>query len=145
MADKSTRFFRDEAAIVAAIHDAELQTSGEIRVHLEDHCAFDVIGRAEEIFFELGMHKTQLSNGVLIYIAVADHKMAIIGDKGMDAVVGVGFWEQEIATLQRHFSQGKTDEGIIAVIHDIGQKLKTHFPSNPHHNDNELTNEISFG
>jgi uncharacterized membrane protein len=145
MADKSKSFFRDEAAIIAAIHDAEQQTSGEIRVHLEDHCAFDVIGRAEEIFFELGMHDTQLSNGVLIYIAVADHKMAIIGDKGMDAVVGKGFWEQEIATMKQHFSQGKHDEGIIAVIHDIGQKLKAHFPANPNHNDNELTNEISFG
>lgn len=145
MADKSARFFRDEAAIVAAIHKAELQTSGEIRVHLEDYCAFDVIGRAEEIFFELGMHKTQLSNGVLIYIAVSDHKMAIIGDKGMDAVVGKGFWEQEIATLRQHFSQEQHDEGVIAVIHDIGQKLKTYFPADTHNNDNELANEISFG
>jgi uncharacterized membrane protein len=140
----SRNFFNNEVAIVEAIREAEASTSGEIRVHLEDHCAFDVIGRAEEVFYELGMQHTQLSNAVLIYLAVKDHQMAIIGDKGMDAVVGNGFWEQEIKTLQTFFAAQQFDEGMISVIKDIGSKLKIYFPAH-RHNNNELTNEISFG
>lgn len=138
-------FFNTPEEIVLAIRHAEEQTSGEIRVHIENHCTWDALDRAKEVFEELKMHNTRLRNGVLIYIATKDHKMAILGDEAMDKLVGDNFWNEEIHQLRSFFSQRKFDEGVIKTIEDIGTKLKRFFPADADFTDNELTNEISIG
>ena len=60
----------EEQEIVDAIHVAEKNTSGEIRVHIEKTTSLDAYDRAMEVFHELKMDETELKNGVLIYIAV---------------------------------------------------------------------------
>ena len=70
-----------------AIIEAENHTSGEIRVHLERGLDKDPIRRAEEVFYYLGMDGTRNQNGILFYVAVDDHRFAVIGDKGIDQVV----------------------------------------------------------
>ena len=82
----SKKLFTEEEskAIVSAIAEAEDKTSGEIRLHVEPNCKGEVLDRAAEVFFKLGMDKTKDSNGVLIYVAHEDHKFAIIGDKGIN-------------------------------------------------------------
>ena len=82
-----------EAEIIQAIQKAEKKTSGEIRVHVESHCEGHPIERSKVLFFQLGMQKTDLQNGVLVYLAVKDRKFSIIGDKGIDANVPIEFWE----------------------------------------------------
>ena len=53
-----------EAALVAAIQQAEVRTSGEIRVHLEDTCPTpEPLDRAAQVFAELNMHRTTQRNG----------------------------------------------------------------------------------
>ena len=66
-----------------AIAQAELTTSAELRVHLEDNCKEDPLDRAAYLFEKLEMHKTALRNGVLIYVAFQDRKLAILGDAGI--------------------------------------------------------------
>ena len=92
----SRNFFTSEQkmAITDAIKQAELNTSGEIRVHIEDKCKGDVLDRASFIFEKLKMHKTQLRNGVLFYLAVKNKKFAILGDAGINAVVPDDFWNE---------------------------------------------------
>ena len=83
----SKDFFTTEQKqqIVDAIGEAELNTSGEIRVHIDTKCKTkNPIDRAVQIFNKLEMHKTDLQNGVLIYLSVLDRKFAIIGDEGID-------------------------------------------------------------
>ena len=71
--------------VVAAIRSAELVTSGEVRVHIETNCLeSDVIERAKQVFADLGMHRTDLKNGVLFYLATDDRKFAVLGDKGIN-------------------------------------------------------------
>src|SRR5688572_4251217 len=114
----------DESLIQRAITDAEKQTSGEIKVHIEGVCDIDVLDRAAQVFAELGIHKTVQRNGVLIYIAIKSHKVAIIGDKGINAVVPANFWEDELQMIIDSFSHKQYTSGLIKVITQIGNELK---------------------
>ncbi len=134
----------EEEAITTAIETAEKGTSGEIRVHLEPRCRELALDRASEVFAELHMHKTRLRNGVLIYVAYEDHKFAIIGDGGINAVVEDDFWSKEKEILFTHFKDGKYTTGICEAINGIGAILHKHFPFRDDLSG-ELPNEISFG
>ena len=134
-----------KAEIVAAIKSAETQTSGEIQVHIESRCKGDVLDRAAEVFKLLKMYQTKDRNGVLVYLAVEDHKFAILGDAGINSVVPGDFWESTKDLMLSHFRQGKFTEGLIEGIHHAGDQLKTHFPYDHQDDQNELSNEVSFG
>lgn len=139
-------FFTQEQkeAIVKAIKEAEQNTSGEIQVHIESHCKKAVMDRAAEVFATLHMHHTKLRNGVLFYLAVEDHKFAILGDAGINAVVPPNFWEHIKEGMQEEFKQGKFTEGLCHGIEKAGKHLKSHFPFKKG-DINELSDEISFG
>jgi uncharacterized membrane protein len=132
-----------QKAIVDAIKAAELNTSGEVQVHIENTCKQDVMNRATEVFKLLKMHRTKLRNGVLFYLAVQDKKFAILGDAGINAVVPPDFWESIKAYLQAEFRQGHYTEGLCEGIKRAGEQLKSHFP---YQSDdvNELPDDISF-
>jgi uncharacterized membrane protein len=133
----------DQKAIVSAIEDAEMASSGEVRVHIEVYCKADPLDRAAYIFAKLKMHQTQLRNGVLFYIAYKDRKLAILGDAGINAVVPSNFWDETKDHMISRFSKGEFTEGICDGVRLAGQKLKEFFPFQK--NDvNELPNEISF-
>ncbi|AHW59254.1 TLP18.3, Psb32 and MOLO-1 founding protein of phosphatase [Draconibacterium orientale] len=130
--------------ITNAIRVAETNTSGEIRVHIEKHCAGDVLDRAAYIFEKLEMHKTELRNGVLFYLAVEDKRFAILGDGGINQKVPDDFWESTKEVVIAKLKEGKYAEALADGIVMAGEQLKTHFP---YQDDdvNELSDEISFG
>lgn len=139
--DKLTE--EEKESIVSAIREAELNTSGEIRVHLENHCREEVLDRAAEIFATLNMHKTRLRNGVLFYLAMKDHQFAILGDMGINRKVPDHFWEDIRDFMVAKFKEGKYAEGLSEGIKMAGRELKEHFPYQS--NDrNELSDDISF-
>lgn len=130
--------------IVAAIKQAEYNTSGEIRVHIEKRCKIDVLDRAANVFAMLKMHKTELRNGVLFYLSLEDHKFAILGDAGINTKVPENFWESVKETVLEQFKAGNQTEGLVKGILMAGEKLKAHFPYQKD-DVNELSDEISFG
>jgi uncharacterized membrane protein len=141
-------FFSDEekSRIVAAIQQAEQQTSGEIRVYVESHCRFvDPVDRAAEVFSLLKMGKTEAHNAVLIYMAVKDRQVAVFGDHGIHEKVGDLFWKEEINTILSHFRQENYAEAIARVVLDVGNALKQHFPYDRQTDINELPDDIVFG
>jgi uncharacterized membrane protein len=127
-----------------AILNAELDTSGEIRVHIETTCPGDVMDRAALIFDRMGMHKTEKRNGVLFYLAVKNRRFAVIGDKAINAVVPETFWDDLKNLLLNHFREEKFTDGLIEGISLVGTKLKAHFPYQTG-DINELSDDISFG
>lgn len=139
------QLFKDKDRIVKAIEAAEKQTSGEIRVHVEDHAGEDVMEHAQKLFLSMGMHETAASNGVLIYIASKDRKLAIIGDKELDKVVERDFWNQLTLQMSIRFKEAHYDEGVCEAIEIIGRQLKKYFPYHADTDSNELSDEISFG
>ncbi|SDK74911.1 TLP18.3, Psb32 and MOLO-1 founding protein of phosphatase [Catalinimonas alkaloidigena] len=130
--------------IIAAIKDAELNTSGEIQVHIERTCKGEVLDRAADLFATLKMHKTALRNGVLFYLAFESHQFAILGDKGINQKVPPGFWDDIKEHMAVLFRQGKFTEGLEEGIRMAGQELKVHFPRQKD-DINELPDDISFG
>lgn len=130
--------------IVDAIKSAELNTSGEIRVHIESKCEADVLGRAVYIFNYLKMYKTEQRNAVLIYVAVESKKFAIIGDAGINQAVPDNFWNSIKEQMGADFAAGRYVEGLCTAIKDAGDSLKKYFPYSSD-DINEQSDEISFG
>jgi uncharacterized membrane protein len=125
-----------------AIASAEKNTSGEIRVHIEERCGGDLFDRAAFVFAELDMHRTKERNGVLIYLAIIDRKVAILGDAGIHQKVPSGFWDDCYSKLKVRFSQGAYTQGVCEIIAEVGDKLSAFFPWQ-RGDVNELPNTIS--
>ena len=140
------KFFNEEEKnkILQAIKDAEDNTSGEIRLHLDSKCKGDALAQGIKIFQRLKMHKTALRNGTLIFLAVDDKKFAIVGDEGINKIVDENFWDDVRDIMQAAFKKNEFVPGIVSAILRIGEKLKEFFP---HQEDdvNELPDEISMG
>lgn len=132
-----------EQHIIEAIAEAEQQTSGEIRVHIEATCNRDPLERAARIFHELGMDQTELQNGVLIYIASEDHKVAVYAGKGIHKQVEDGFWNGVLNLLIDHFRKDNFEEGIARAVEKVGVKLREFYPYQKG-DINELTDDISY-
>lgn len=142
----AAHFFSKEEKekIKEAVISAETNTSGEIRVHIDNHCKEDVMDRAAWWFAKLEMQKTEQRNGVLFYLAVKDKKFAILGDAGINSVTPDDFWDKIKEEMLELFKQGKFSDGLSKGILLAGEALRSNFP---YQDDdvNELSDEISFG
>ncbi|MDO6429663.1 TPM domain-containing protein [Flavitalea sp. BT771] len=141
-------FFSDaeKRQIVTAIAEAEKCTSGEIRVYVESRCRYvDPLDRAAEIFTGLKMEETAARNAVLLYVALKDRQLAILGDKGIHEKVGSAFWNKEVQLILSQFNKSNYAEGIARVVGEVGEALRTHFPYDKDTDTNELPDDIVFG
>ncbi|MEA2465590.1 MAG: hypothetical protein QOJ98_3337 [Acidobacteriota bacterium] len=133
----------DQERIVAAIVSAEGMTSGEIRVHIQPKAHGDIRTVAERTFERLGMTKTGLRNGVMLFIACEEQSFTILGDRGIDEKVPAGFWDEIAAKLTIRFKAGELTDGIVDAIHSAGEQLRQYFPRSEA-DVNELTNDINI-
>lgn len=133
---------QEEEQVIAAIKEAELETSGEIRVHLESRCWGNPLKKGLKTFRKLSMDKTAAKNGVLFFVAVKNHKIAIVADKGINDVVPENFWDDVYEEIKGNFRSQAYSKGLVDAILKTGVKLKEHFP---YQSDdvNELPDEIS--
>jgi len=130
--------------IEEAILEAELNTSGEIRIHVENSFTGELLDRAATVFARLGMHKTEQRNGVLFYLSIRKKQFAVIGDAGINRLVPANFWDEIKSILENHFKSGEYAQGLSKGIILAGSQLKKHFP-HQQSDANELSNDISFG
>ncbi|MFP9115789.1 TPM domain-containing protein [Flavobacterium sp. RHBU_3] len=141
----SSEFFlsaEDEKAVVEAIQQAESNTSGEIRVHIENTSEKPPLERAQEVFQFLNMHETAARNGVLFYVGVKDRSFAIVGDEGIDKVVEPDFWNATKELIISHFKQQRFKQGLVEGVLLAGERLKSYFPYSGD-DKNELPDSIS--
>lgn len=133
--------------IATAISNAEKNTTGEIRIRIDKKCTeANAIDAAITIFYQLNMNNTQHQNGVLIYIAVEDKSYCIIGDKAIDHIVHKKFWDKIATEMHDFFVRQQFEDGIVHAINKVGEVLHQHFPiKDSSTNENELTDDISFG
>jgi uncharacterized membrane protein len=128
--------------IVAAIRAAEAKTSGEIRVLITRRKPEDPVAAAQKQFERLGMTRTAEKNGVLIFVAPAAHKFAVIGDSGVHAQCGDIFWREVAAEMSGRFKKGEFTSGILHAIEKAGELLAQHFPCKPD-DKNELPDDVA--
>jgi uncharacterized membrane protein len=141
--------FRSEDldAIAAAVRRAEMLTTAEVRVHMERGvpAGRETLGRAQEVFRRLRMHRTRQRNGVLVYLALEDRKLAIVGDAGIHAQVGAAYWEGVRDLMVGHLRAAAPREAVVRAVEELGRALGQHFPRGPGHDPDELANEVSTG
>lgn len=132
----------DQNRVVEAIRNAENETSGEIRVHVQPRAAGGELRTvAERTFERLGMTKTAERNGVLLFIASEERRFVILGDQGIDDKVPAGFWDEIAAKLTIRFQNGEFTDGIVEAIAAAGDHLKEYFPR-AEGDVNELSDDI---
>lgn len=145
---KQQHFFApdEQEAIVKAVGEAEKRTSGEIRVYVESRCRFvSALDRAAEVFHTLKMEATQNRNAVLLYVAMKDKQLAVFADEGIYQKEGKAFWFDAVKNILGHFNKQNYAEGIVGVVHEIGESLANHFPYDAATDRNELPDDIVFG
>ena len=131
----------DRKLIEAAIREAELKTSGEIRVMVHHKPVEDVVAFAEQEFIRLGMQKTRKRNAVLIVVTPVSQKFAVIGDERIYEKCGDAFWQELTAAMSGHFKQGNFTAGLLHGIEHAGALLARHFPRQPD-DQNELPDQV---
>ena len=133
-----------EYDLIKVIREAEKNTSGELRIHIENNTEKPTLERAKEVFLYLKMNETKERNGILIYLGIGSKQVAIVGDVGIDALVSDNFWEDEIQLMKKLFVQNDFETGLSETITRIGEKLKLFFPYKED-DTNELSDSISKG
>lgn len=132
----------DDTKIVAEISRAESRTSGEIRVFVSRHAVGDPVTQAQRRFERLGMTRTALRNGVLLYFAPQARKFAVVGDLAIHEKCGSAFWEEVSTEVRERLRTEQFTEAVIHGVRKVGEVLARHFP--PQGGDrNELPNEIA--
>lgn len=79
-------------------------------------------------FMALGLTDTKDRTGVLIYLSELEHRVEILADKAIHAIVGGGYWNEQITQIVRGIHDEKATEAICGAIQTIGNKLQTYFP-----------------
>jgi uncharacterized membrane protein len=130
--------------IVAAIHEAEEKSPGEIKVYFERHCKIDVLDRAVQVFAKLKLNETKLQTGILIYVAYADKMFAILGDKGINEVVPANFWDETKTIMENDFKEGRFGDGLVKGIKLSGEALRKYYKPMDE-NKNEISDDIVIG
>lgn len=133
-----------EKKVIAAIAEAENNTSAEIRVHIEERCKKDPLEQAAKVFHKLGMSQTELKNGVVIYVATEDKKAAVFGGKGINEHVDDNYWNDVLNIIISHFKEANFAEGLAKAVETVGKKLTEFFPVQAG-DVNELSDDISYG
>lgn len=149
---RTRRRFSDEvdAAIEQAIRAAEARTSGEIRFVIETALEpaaalrdYQPRERAHEVFAQFRVWDTELRNGVLIYVLVADRDVEIVADRGAAAAIPSAGWDSATKAMEEHFRAGRFREGAIAGVDAVANLLAKPFPARAGNRD-ELPNQPSL-
>jgi uncharacterized membrane protein len=135
----------DHERIVDAIRAAEARSRGEVRVHVARGAVEDAQAAGAAQFEALGMARTAERNGVLVFVAPASQRFAVIGDAGIHDRCGPAFWAEVGAAMEAAFREGRFTEGIVAAVGTVGEALARHFPPTGAADANELPDDVSEG
>ena len=133
------------ATIERAVAGQEKRHRGELRVAIEGGMPLSALlagrsarERALEHFTRLRVWDTEDNAGVLIYLLLADRRVEIVADRGIDVRVGDTAWETICGAMQREFAAGRFEAGVLTGLASVSDLLQKHFPASPGGNPNEL-------
>ena len=140
------------ARIEARVAASEQRHGGEIRVCIEAGLPLSYLWRdatarerAIAMFGKLRVWDTEDNNGVLIYLLLAEHRIEIVADRGIDRHVSPQQWQGVLNEMAAAFKAGRFEEGLNAAIDAVDAQLALHFPlAAGQHNVNELPDAPSL-
>ena len=120
----------------AAITEGELHHRGEVRLIVEKALPFDAAWdgianrqRALALFADYGVWDTEDNCGVLIYVNLAEHKIDIVADRGIDRKIDAATWQAVCRTMTEGFKEGRFHDATLAAIGQVNELLRQHFPA----------------
>ncbi|MEZ0214008.1 MAG: TPM domain-containing protein [Xanthobacteraceae bacterium] len=93
-------------------------------------------------FLAHGMHQTRARTGVLIYVAVAERRVEVIADEGIDALVAPGAWQEVCDAVLKQAAEGRLADGLAEGVARAGRLLAAHVPPRPIDDVNELPDRV---
>jgi uncharacterized membrane protein YgcG len=137
-------------AIEQAITETEKSHRGELRFAVEaDLGIWSLLGgetaeeRSLDMFANLGVWDTEDNSGILIYVLLADHHVAIVADRGYRDHVTHEQWRGICARMEAAFRGGDFRRGAIEGVLGAARYAAEFFPLDGE-NPNELPNEMVF-
>ena len=119
----------DRNTILSAIATAEKRTTGEIFVFVSHKNVPDALTEATRCFKKFKMDRTALRNDVLIFVAPRSHSFAVVGDIGVHAKCGDGFWNEVVEAMRPRLRHGDFTDALVHGIERVGSLLADHFPA----------------
>ncbi len=120
--------------IEARVAHSERGHSGEIRVCIEAGLPLSYLwkrlsarDRAVTLFGKLRVWDTEANNGVLIYLLLAEHRIEIIADRGLNQHVAASQWAQIIEGMRPAFRAGQFEQGLAQAVDAVDALLQHHF------------------
>ncbi len=124
--------------IESAIQASEHKHSGEIRFAVESALDLRALLRNEpareraiEAFSELRIWDTEQNNGVLIYLLLADRRVEIVADRGLNPHVDEPQWREICKAMEEKFARGAFEQGVLLGIAEIEKRMIPLFPPRP--------------
>jgi len=136
-ARSSRRLFPEDSLrrITEAIAAGERLHRGEVMFAVESNLPPGAVlaglaprERAEEVFVRLRTWDTEANNGVLVYLLLADHRIEIVADRGLDGRVGDAEWRQACRLIEDGMRAGRAEQAVIDGIAAVSGLLATHYP-----------------
>jgi len=137
-------------ALQSRVAESERTHTGEIRICVEAGLPLSYLWRrasarerAVMLFGKLRVWDTHHNNGVLIYLLLADHRIEIVADRGLNALVPQAQWAEVAARMAKAFAKNQFAEGLAAAVDEVHALLSSHFPAAPGAaNPNELPDAV---
>ena len=140
---------------------SERRHTGEIRIVVEAglppsylwrHCR-DNTGiaeltrqRATTLFGKLRVWDTANNNGVLMYLLVAERKIELLADRGVNALVSAAEWDAMVRRMGLAFASGRYEDGLTQALEEVSAILVANFPADAAAaNPNELPDQPQIG
>ncbi len=141
---KAARTFTpdDLVEIAGAVAFAKHERQGQIRVVVENAMSPKRLARgtaparrAMEIFAKHHLWDTELNDGILVFILMADRHVAVLADRGIDRKVPPGTWKDAVKVMEKAFREGDFNAGVMDGIAFIAERLPRRDPARPSHAD----------
>lgn len=137
-------------ALQARVAESERGHTGEIRICVEGGLPVSYLWRrasarerAVTLFGKLRVWDTDQNNGVLVYLLLADHRIEIVADRGLNALVPQAHWAEVAARMAAAFRERRFTDGLLAAVNEVDALLVAHFPAPPGApNPNELPDAV---
>ena len=131
-----------------AVAASEAQHTGQVRLCVEGGLPYSYIWRGDHararalgLFGKLRVWDTELNNGVLIYLLLAEHTIEIIADRAAARAIGQAQWDEVVRGMQASFKNDDYADGMERALQQVSALLVQHFPRNaamPAHASSDL-------
>lgn len=121
--------------IADAIAAGERRHTGEVMFAVESELSVGQVlrnvqarDRALDAFARLRTWDTAANNGVLVYLLLADHRIEIVADRGLDGKVSAEQWRGVCLLMEERLRAGEAETAVVRGIEAVSDLLAEHYP-----------------